>query len=89
MKPSIRRRLEQLSERFEEVTALLADGSVQHDMDRFRKLSREYAQNEPLAKAFADYRQLETDAETARDMLQDPEMADLAREEAAQIDRQA
>ena len=86
MKPSIRRRLEQLAERFEEVTALLADGSAQEDMDRFTKLSREYAQSEPLAKAFADYRHLEADAEAAREMLRDPEMAELAREEAAQLD---
>ena len=87
MKASIRSRLEQLAERFEEVTALLADGSVQQDMDRFRALSREYAQNETLAKAFAEFRSLEHEAEAAEEMLKDPEMAELAREESAAIEQ--
>jgi peptide chain release factor 1 len=44
MIPSIRRRLEQVADRFEEVTGLLADASTQADQDLFRSLGREYAQ---------------------------------------------
>ena len=81
MKPSIRSRLEQVADRFEEVTALLADPTVQEDINRFRDLGREYAQTEPVANAFREYRQLEEDAANAREMLGDPEMAELARDE--------
>ena len=83
MKASIRHRLEQVSDRFDEVTALLADRGTQADTDLFRDLGREYAQIEPLAKAFRDYREVESDAQGAREMLEDPEMAELACEELA------
>ena len=55
MKPSIHQKLEHLSQRFEEITALLAEPETQNDQDRFRSLSREYAQLNPLVTTFLDY----------------------------------
>jgi peptide chain release factor 1 len=81
MNPSIRRKLEHISERFGEVVALLAESETQSDPDRFRDLSREYAQLEPLIGAYRDYCDAERDLATAEEMLGDPEMAALAREE--------
>ena len=42
MKASLRLRLDQLCDRHEELTALLADVEVISDNKRFRKLSREH-----------------------------------------------
>jgi peptide chain release factor 1 len=81
--PSIRAKLERLDERFGEVTALLAEPEVQANQDRFRDLSREYAQVEPVAACFAHYRAIEADIAAAEDLLRDPEMAELARDEVA------
>ena len=83
MIPSLRSRLERLAERFEEVTGLLADREVQADQGRFRDLGREYAQLEPLVRAYRELRALEAEREGAQQMLADPEMADLARESVA------
>ncbi|MDR2990250.1 MAG: peptide chain release factor 1, partial [Providencia alcalifaciens] len=44
MKPSIVAKLEALQERYEEIEAHLADAGVIADQDRFRALSKEYAQ---------------------------------------------
>ena len=44
MKPSIVAKLEALHERHEEVQALLGDAQTIADQERFRALSREYAQ---------------------------------------------
>jgi peptide chain release factor 1 len=81
MKPSMRERLEQLSRRLIEVDALLAEPEAAADMDRFRKLSRERAEVEPVVAAFASYRGAEDDLETAQEMLSDPDMKSLAEEE--------
>ncbi|QVL50694.1 MAG: peptide chain release factor 1 [Thiocapsa sp.] len=81
MNPSIRGKLERLSERFGEVVALLADSETQSDQNRFRELSREYAQLEPLIAGYNRYRAAELDLAAAEEMLADPEMAALAREE--------
>ncbi|OZI62690.1 peptide chain release factor 1 [Bordetella genomosp. 11] len=81
MKSSMRDRLEQLSRRLVEVDALLAEPETASDMDRFRKLSRERAEVEPVVTAFAAYRGAEDDLATAQEMLSDPEMKSMAEEE--------
>jgi peptide chain release factor 1 len=81
MKPSLRSKLEQLVERHEEITALLASPDAQADQNRFRDLNREYTQLEPLVSSYRQYSDTETTMEGARDLLKDPEMAELAQEE--------
>ena len=49
MTPNLLRKLEALAERHEEVGRLLADPGVIADNTRFRNLSREYSQLEPVA----------------------------------------
>ncbi len=83
MKPSLRARLEQLAERLEEVTALLAEGEVISDNERFRKLSREHAELEEVVRVWRAFRQSEDDLETARELRSDPEFRDIAEEEIA------
>jgi len=81
MNPSIQRKLERLSERFTEITALMAEPEVQGDQGRFRALGQEYAQLEPLALCFQGYQGIEDDILSAEALLADPEMAELARDE--------
>ncbi len=78
MKPSIRSKLEHIAERHQEISALLADPEVQADVDRFRDLSREYAQIEPLSACYRRYNDAESELHSAEEMLLDPEMAELA-----------
>ncbi|MBN3262266.1 peptide chain release factor 1 [Pectobacterium brasiliense] len=81
MKPSIVAKLEALQERHEEVQALLGEPSVIADMDRFRALSREYAQLTDITRCFQQWQQAQEDRQTAEMMLDDPEMRDMAQEE--------
>ena len=83
MTPSLRRKLEALAERREEVERLLADPGVIGDDDRFRKLSREFAQLEPVATALAAEAQAKRDLAAAEAMRADPELRELAEEEIA------
>lgn len=83
MKESIIRKLEALDERYEEVQALLSDGDVISDQDKFKALSKEYSQLEEVVKAFKDYQQAQEDLATAEEMLNedDPELKEMAQEE--------
>ncbi|MGB5834869.1 MAG: peptide chain release factor 1 [Thiohalocapsa sp.] len=83
MNPSIRGKLDLLAERFGEITALLAAPETQENQSLFRDLGREYAQLEPLVQCFDQYRAVEAEIESARGMLADKEMAELAQEEIA------
>ncbi|MBT3091870.1 MAG: peptide chain release factor 1 [Candidatus Thiodiazotropha endolucinida] len=81
MKPSLRGKLDRIAERFEEITALLADPEIQSHQNQFRDLGREYAQLEPVVEAYKDYVDAEGDVAAAQEMMDDPEMAPLAKEE--------
>jgi peptide chain release factor 1 len=84
MKPSIQQKLELLVERHEEVAALLGDAGVVSNQTKFRELSKEYAQLEPLVEAFKAYQQAVDAKIGAEAMLDDPEMRELAQEELQQ-----
>ncbi len=88
MKPTLREKLVRLAERAQEVAALLGEPEVIEDQDRFRALSQEYAQLEPLARAWAEYQGLGEEQLAAEAMLEDedPEMRQLARDELARIE---
>ena len=83
MKASISAKLETLSERLQEVTSLLADPEIIADTGRFRSLSQEYAELEPVVSGFSNYGDAVADIEAATQMLDDDdaEMKALAGEE--------
>ena len=83
MKPSIHNKLESLADRLEEINALLADPEVISDQNRFRSLSQEYAQVNPVVGCFRQYQTTLSDIETARQMLEeeDKEMQEMAQQE--------
>ena len=61
MQATLRRKLEALAERRDEVERLLADPQVIGDQTQFRKLSREFARLEPVSRALIVERQARDD----------------------------
>ena len=85
MTPSIRRKLAELAERHQEVALLLAQPECAGDMARFRELSKEYAQLEPLANSLKAYDDAGAALLAAEQMLDDPDMRELASSEIADL----
>ena len=83
MKPSIQTKLENLSERHEEITALLSQPEVQSDQNQFRSLSQEYAQIEPLVACYKIYLDNEANLTSAQEMAKDSdlELREMAKDE--------
>ncbi len=83
MKASILEKLERLNERYQEVSALLSEAEVISNQNRFRDLSREYAELEPVIQCHQRYARLQDTLTDARAMLQesDADLRDMAREE--------
>ena len=81
MKTSIVAKLEALQERHEEVEALLGDAGVIADQERFRALSREYAQLTDVTNCFRQWQQVQEDIATAEMLLDDAEMREMAYDE--------
>ncbi len=83
MKDSMLTRLERLERRLEEVNRLLSTEQAARDQAAFRRLNREHADLTQLIGHFHAWRRAIADVAAAETMLDDPEMHDFAREEAA------
>jgi peptide chain release factor 1 len=83
MKDSLRQQFERLGMRLAELDATLSDPHIARDMNRFRALTREHAEVDSLVQRFRRYEQRERDLASAREMLSDPDMAEMAQEEIA------
>ena len=81
MKASIINKLDTLNDRYEEVSALLADPDVIGDQNQFRQLSMEYSQLGPVVEEYQKFITASDDQATAKEMLTDPEMKEMAQEE--------
>ena len=88
MKPSLINKLDKLSERLQELDALLSDPGTIHDQNRFRDLSREYAEINPVIRCYRNYQSVQNNIQSASQMLRDPDHAirELATDELAQAE---
>ena len=80
MTPEIETKLDHAQDRYDELGLLLSDPDVMADQNKFRDLSKEYAQIEPLVLNFRAYQQAQQELSEAQEMLADKEMQDLAKE---------
>ncbi|RQO62522.1 peptide chain release factor 1 [Paucibacter sp. KBW04] len=81
MKDSLRQQFERLAYRLNELDTILADGSAAADMKRYRALTREQSEAAELVGQYRQYQQCEADLAEAQAWLDDPEMAEMAKEE--------
>jgi peptide chain release factor 1 len=81
MKPSLLSKLDHLADRLEEINRFLASQEATADMDQYRRLNREHAEIEPVVSRFQAWRQAQADVATARELLADKEMRELAEAE--------
>jgi len=83
MKASILEKLDRLKERYEEVSAMLSEADIINNQNRFRDLSKEYAELEPVVQGYQNYLNLLANIEEAKHLLVDgdDDMKDMAEEE--------
>lgn len=88
MKPSMLTKLLAMSARYEEIKTLLSDPDVTNDLNRFRDLSKEYAQLEPVVQLYASYQSNQKHMEEAAQLADegDAEMQQLARQEIKELE---
>ena len=83
MKSSLRNKLESLARRLTELDATLSSEDVVRDMDRYRALTRERADIEPVVARYQEYTRAEDDVAAANEMARDPQMKAFADDEHA------
>jgi peptide chain release factor 1 len=83
MKNFLRHQLERYAQRLVELDFLLSREDIMGDMAQYRTISREHAEVTQIAGRYARYLQREADVAGAREMLDDSDMAEMARDEIA------
>ena len=83
MKDTLRQQLERLALRVQELDALLADPTLTADRTRYRAVAREQSQAAAVVGLYRSLQQRERDLAQSRDLVGDPEMAELAKDEVA------
>ncbi|MDH5611727.1 MAG: peptide chain release factor 1 [Gammaproteobacteria bacterium] len=83
MKDSILNKLNNLIDRHEEVAGLMSEPGIMSDQNKFRDLSKEYAQLEPVVICYKKYLGAKDDFASAEEMLRDkdPDLREMAEEE--------
>ncbi|MEM1216079.1 MAG: peptide chain release factor 1 [Bacteroidota bacterium] len=78
-------KLAAIHDRFRNLEEQLSDPSVISDMDRFQKTNKEYKKLQPVVEAYLEYKTLLGNVDTAKEMLQDPEMKEMAEMELEEL----
>lgn len=73
MKESIKHKLMTITEHHEELGALLGDISIINNQEKFKSLSKEYSDLEPMVQLFAQYNQALESELSAKELLLDPD----------------
>lgn len=76
---SIEARLQQITDRHAELTSLMSSGELEGD--KFVKISKEYADLEPVVQAIHEFQNAKAEKADLEEMLADPEMKAMAKEE--------
>ena len=79
------RKLQSMWDRYEELTAEMAQPEVSGDYTRLQTIMKERSRLEPTAQAYERYRELQRHMAEARELTEDPDMAEEARMELADL----
>lgn len=74
-------KLESVEKRYEELTTKISDPAVIADTNEWRKLVKEHSSMEDVVLKYREYKETIKNMEEAKEMMEDPEMKELAEEE--------
>ena len=71
-------KLEDVEKRYEELNKLISDPEVISNQNEWKKLMKEHSDIEDVVFKFREYKQVKQTFEDAKEMLNDPELKELA-----------
>ena len=74
-------KLELVEKRYDELTLKISDPAVIANNNEWRKLVKEHSSMEDVVLKYREYKQVQNNMIEAKEMMEDPEMKDLAEEE--------
>src|ERR1051326_2021144 len=78
-------KLQSIEAKYEQLMSEMADPAVQADNAKFRSHSKTLSEMQPLVERFREYKDVDAQIAATQEMLQDPDMRELAQEELADL----
>ena len=79
-------KLEAVEKRYDELTKMIADPEIISNQSEWQKLMKEHASMEDIVLKFREYKKIKQEMEEAEELMQDPDMKELAEEEYYNLD---
>ena len=79
------KKLDFILQKYEELSLMVADPDVIANQTLWQKHIREMGDMEPLVKKYQEYKKAEEDLAGAKEMLSDSDLAEMAKEEVAEL----
>ena len=79
-------RLEAINTKYQEITNELSSPEVISNIKKMTELSKEQTRLGSIVQVYSEFKQINDDIESAKEMLHDPEMAEFAREELSNLE---
>ena len=80
-------KLQKFIDRYEEINALLSSPEVLNDIKKMTALSKEQSSISKIVECAKEYKQIINDIQENKSLLEDKELADLAKEELKELER--
>lgn len=74
-------KLDAVEKRYEELTKKISDPEVIANQNEWRNLMKEHAEIEPIVEKYREYKKTKQTVEDAKEMMEDPELKELAEAE--------
>lgn len=81
-------RLENIKEKYIEVSNLLTDSAIMSDFNKLKELSKEQSDLKEIVDKYADYQKIENEISQAKEMLSDEELKEFAEEELTTLNQE-
>ena len=73
--------LEELEKKFEELNNKIMDPAIISDREQYGKIMKEHSDLEPIVAKYREYKSVQKNLEESKELMNDPEMKDLAEAE--------
>lgn len=80
--------LQDIQKKYESLSHDLADPAVAADNQRYQKIAKEHASLKPLIETYQKHQKIQEDLQGNRELLKDPELGEMAKEEIPKLESQ-
>lgn len=78
--------LKQVAERYEKLSRQMADPATMGDSRRYQEIAKEHSKLGPLVETYRQYRKVSRDLTGNKELLRDPELGEVAKEEIPRLE---